>query len=116
MDYLLAFVVGGSICVAGQILMDFTKLTTAHVMVLVVVGGAVLSGLGLYEPLVEFAGAGASVPLSNFGHVLTKGVLDHLEREGLFGLLSGVFEVAGGVIAAAILFGFLAASVFRPKG
>lgn len=111
-----AFLVGGFICLVGQVLIDVFKVPPAHTMVLFVVAGAVLAALGLYEPLVKFAGAGASVPISNFGYVLTKGILDALQREGWFGLLTGVFEVAGGAIAAAVVFGFFAALFFRPKG
>lgn len=116
MQFLWAFLVGGGICALGQVIVDRTKLTMAHVMVLFVVLGSVMSGLGLYEPLVQFSGAGAGVPVSNFGHVLTKGILDHIAREGPFGILSGAFELAGGVIAAAVLFGFLTGMVFRPRG
>ncbi len=116
MTYLMAFLVGGSICALGQTLYDRTRLTMAHVMVIWVVLGAVLTGLGLYEPLIRIGGAGALIPVSNFGYVLTKGVLLHLERSGPFGALSGVFELAGGGLAAAVFFGFLVSLVFRPKG
>ena len=116
MDYLMAFLVGGSLCAIGQTIYDRTRLTMAHVMVLFVVAGAVLTGLGLYEPLIRMAGAGATIPVSNFGYVLTQGVLAGVERDGLFGLLTGVFANSGGAIAAAILFGFAVSLVFRPKG
>lgn len=116
MQYVLAFVVGGLICAIGQLIIDGTRLTAGHTMVLYVVAGAVLSGLGLYEPLVELAGAGAFAPVSNFGHVLTKGITHHLAREGLWGALSGAFEVAGAAIAASILFGFAMAVIFHPRG
>ena len=116
MQYLIAFLVGGAICAVGQLIIDGTRLTAGHTMVLYVVAGAVLGGLGLYDPLVRFAGAGAAVPVSNFGFVLTRGILDHLSREGLWGLLSGVFEMAGAALSAAILFGLLAGLLFRPRG
>lgn len=116
MEFLSAFLIGGAICALGQVIIDKTSLTQAHGMVLFVVAGAALAGLGLYEPLVKIGGAGAMVPVSNFGFVMTQGVVDHLRREGLFGLLSGVLEVAGAGLVAALLFGFLAAVAFRPRG
>lgn len=116
MAYLMAFLVGGSICALGQTLFDRTRLTMAHVMVLWVVLGSVLTGFGLYEPLIRIGGAGATVPVSNFGYVLTKGVLLQLQQTGLFGMLTGVFEIAGGALAAAVLFGFLMSLLFHPKG
>ncbi len=112
----MAFLVGGSLCAIGQTVYDRTRLTMAHVMVIFVVGGAVLTGLGLYEPLIRMGGAGATVPVSNFGFVLTQGVLAAVAQDGLFGLLTGVFELTGGVIAAAILFGFMMSLLFHPKG
>ena len=112
----MAFLVGGSICALGQTLFDRTRLTMAHVMVIFVVLGSVLTGLGLYEPLIRVAGAGATVPVSNFGYVLTKGVIDSIDKAGLFGLFEGVFSLAGGAIAAAVLFGFAMSLVFHPKG
>lgn len=116
MDYIIAFLVGGLICAIGQLIVDGTKLTISHTMVLYVVAGSVLTGLGIYEPLVRFAGGGATVPVSNFGFVLTKGVVDHLQREGLFGALTGVFDLAGAAIAASIFFGLLASVIFQPRG
>ncbi|BAS27641.1 SpoVA/SpoVAEb family sporulation membrane protein [Limnochorda pilosa] len=116
MTYLLAFLVGGGLTALGQVIVDATSLTNAHMMVLFVVGGAVLTGLGLYQPLLEIGGAGAAVPVSNFGYVITQGVLERLRSEGLFGLFSGIFQLAGGVIGASILFGFLAAVLFKPRG
>ncbi|MGE5552643.1 MAG: SpoVA/SpoVAEb family sporulation membrane protein [Betaproteobacteria bacterium] len=116
MDYLWAFLVGGLLCVIGQLIFDLTVFTMGHVMVLFVVLGSVLTGLGLYEPLVKFAGAGASVPVSNFGYVLTDGVLKGLKTAGPLGALTGVFQLAGGAIAAAIFFGFLFALITRAKG
>lgn len=111
-----AFVIGGLICVIGQILMDGFKLTPAHTMCILVVSGAVLGGLGLYDPLVKFAGAGASVPISSFGNQLLKGALQEAEKDGLIGVLTGIFEITSAGISAAIIFGFLSALLFRPKG
>lgn len=116
MEYMMAFLVGGSLCALGQTLYDRTRLTMAHVMVIFVVLGSVLTGVGLYEPLIRMGGAGATVPVSNFGFVLTQGVLAAVQTQGVFGLLTGVFELAGGAIAAAVLFGFLMSLVFQPKG
>ncbi|MBO8127272.1 MAG: SpoVA/SpoVAEb family sporulation membrane protein [Firmicutes bacterium] len=115
MDYLVAFLVGGVIVTIGQIIYDSTKLSMGHVMVLFVVGGSVLTALGLYEPLVKLTGAGASLPVSNFGYVLTQGVYEALLESGLPGIFSGVFRLAGGAIAAAIVFGFLFALLFQPR-
>lgn len=116
MEYVMAFLVGGSLCALGQTLYDRTRLTMAHVMVIFVVLGAVLTGVGLYEPLIRMGGAGATIPVSNFGYVLTQGVLIAVQQQGIFGLLTGLFEMAGGAIAAAVLFGFLVSLIFHPKG
>jgi len=115
-QFIWAFIVGGLICVIGQILMDVFKLTPAHTMCTLVVSGAILGGLGLYEPLVKFAGAGASVPISSFGNSLVKGALQEAEKSGIVGVLTGVFEVTSAGISSAIIFGFIAALVFKPKG
>lgn len=114
--FLWAFIVGGLICVIGQLLMDVFKLTPAHTMCTLVVAGAILGGLGLYEPLAEFAGAGATVPISSFGNALVKGALAEAERNGLIGVLTGIFEVTSSGISSAIIFGFLASLIFKPKG
>lgn len=114
--YFWAFVVGGLICVIGQLLMDVGKLTPAHTMSALVVTGAVLDGLGLYEPLIDFAGAGATVPITSFGNSLVHGAMLEGERSGLVGILTGIFQVTSAGISAAIIFGFLAAVAFRPKG
>ena len=106
MQYLWAFVVGGAICVAGQLLIDYTALTPARILTGYVVAGVVLSGLGLYQPLAEFAGAGASVPLLGFGHLLAQGVADAVDAIGLPGIFTG--GLTGG-IAASLVFGVLAA-------
>lgn len=115
MDYILAFLVGGIIVTIGQIIFDTTKLAMGHIMVIFVVAGSVLTAMGLYERMVEYAGAGASLPVSNFGYVLTKGVYESLLAHGWPGLLIGVFSQAGGAIAAAILFGFIFALIFNPR-
>lgn len=114
--FIWAFIIGGTICVIGQLLMDVLKLTPAHTMCTLVVSGAVLGGFGLYEPLIKFAGAGASVPISSFGNQLVKGALQEAEQTGLIGVLTGIFEITSAGISSAIIFGFLAALIFRPKG
>lgn len=114
--FILAFIVGGGICVIGQIMMDVFRLTPAHTTSTLVVIGTILGGLGLYDPLVKIAGAGASVPICSFGNALVKGALMEAESNGLIGVLTGIFEVTSSGISAAIIFGFLAAIVFKPKG
>lgn len=114
-SFSMAFVIGGLICALGQIFLDCTTYKPGHLLVLLVVVGAVLTGLGLYEPLVDLAGAGATVPVASFGHVLTRGVLMEVDRDGAIGLFRGTMEVAGGGITASILFGFLISIIFRPK-
>lgn len=116
LQFLLAFLVGGAICVIGQILLDIFRLTPAHTTVTLVVAGAVLGGLGLYEPLIEFAGAGASIPISSFGNALVSGALNEAERNGIIGVLTGIFEVTSAGISSAIIFGFIASLIFKPKG
>jgi stage V sporulation protein AE len=111
-----AFVVGGLICVFGQLLFDIAKLTPAHTLSLLVVIGSVMDGLGLYEPLIDFAGAGATVPITSFGNALTHGAMHHAEMHGLVGVLTGMFEITSSGISAAIVFGFLASLIFKPKG
>lgn len=113
---LWAFVIGGGICVIGQILMDIFKLTPAHTTCTLVVVGAILGGFGLYEPIVKLAGAGATVPISSFGNSLVKGALMEAQRDGLIGVLTGIFEITSAGISAAIIFGFLAALIFKPRG
>ena len=114
--FLLAFLVGGTICVIGQILMDVFQLTPAHMTVTLVVTGSILGGLGLYEPLIEFAGAGASVPISSFGNALVSGALAEAKRNGVIGVLTGIFEVTSAGISSAIIFGFMASLIFKSKG
>ena len=115
MEYLKAFVVGGLICVIGQILIDKTKLTPARILVGFVVSGVILSALGFYEPLVEFAGAGATVPLSGFGHSLAKGVRSAVVDKGFLGIFTGGLSATAAGISAAIVFGYLIALFFKPK-
>ena len=115
MIYLKAFVVGGLICVVGQILIDRTKLTPARILVLFVVAGVVLSALGLYPKLVEFAGAGATVPLTGFGHLLYQGVKRAVQEMGVMGAFTGGLTASAAGITAAVFFGALAATVAKPK-
>lgn len=114
--FIWAFVVGGGICVVGQLMFDVLRLTPAHTMSTLVVIGAILGGLGLYEPLVKFAGAGASVPISSFGNALVQGALSEAEKTGIVGVLTGIFEVTSAGVSAAIIFGFLGSLLFKPKG
>ena len=116
MDYLKAFIVGGLICVIGQILIDKTKLTSGRILVSFVCAGCFLGGLGLYKPLVEFAGAGATVPLTGFGYNLAKGVMNEVDSSGFLGIFSGGLKSCAGGIAAAVVFSFLASLIFEPKG
>lgn len=113
-----AFLVGGLICVIGQLLMDLTKpaFTPAHVLVTFVTGGAILGALGWYEPLVRVAGAGATIPLSGFGYTLSKGAMEAVEKQGILGALSGGVEAAAVGIAAAVFFGYIMSVAFNPKG
>jgi len=111
-----AFIIGGSICVIGQIMMDVFKLTPAHTMSTLVVVGSILGGLGWYDPLIKFAGAGASVPIMSFGNSLVKGALMEAQENGIIGVLTGIFEITSAGISAAIIFGFLASLIFKPKG
>lgn len=115
MMYLKAFLVGGLICLIAQLILDNTKFSPGHVLSGLTVTGGVLGGLGLYDRLVAFAGAGASVPISSFGNSLVKGALQEVETHGLVGVLTGMFEVTSAGIAAAIVFAFLAAVTFNPK-
>jgi stage V sporulation protein AE len=115
MEYLKAFVVGGLICVVGQIILDTTKLTPAHILVMFVTAGVVLGGLGLYEPLVKFGGAGATVPLPGFGYALAKGAMEGAKSKGIIGVFTGGLEATAGGVAAAIIFGYIMALVADPK-
>lgn len=111
-----AFVVGGLICVIGQLLFDVAKLTPGHTLSLLVVIGAILHGVGLYEPLIDFAGAGATIPITSFGSSLVHGALNEADKHGIIGVLTGMFEVTSSGISAAIVFGFIGALIFKPKG
>ena len=115
MDYIKAFLVGGILCVIGQILIDKTKLTPARILVSYVVIGVVLGALGVYKPLVEFAGAGASVPLTGFGYALSRGVKDAVQQEGFLGIFTGGLKACAGGITIAVFFGLLTSLIFKPK-
>lgn len=115
MIYVWAFIVGGLICGIAQLLLMYTKLTPGHVLVLFASAGALLNGLGLYEPLLSFAGGGALTPVSGFGSSVVSGIVQEVRRLGWIGLFTGVFELTGLGLAAAILFGFGFALVARPK-
>ena len=114
-DYLKAFLVGGVLCAVGQFLIDRTKLTPARILTCYVVAGVILGALGIYKPLAEWAGAGATVPLTGFGNTLAKGVKKAVEESGLIGAFTGGFTASAGGIAAAVFFGYLAAVICRPR-
>ena len=113
--YLLAFAIGGAICVVGQLLMSLTRLTPARILVLFVTVGVVLTAVGLYEPIAKLGGAGAAVPLTGFGYTLANGAIDGAMNGGLLGAITGGVKAAAGGIAAAVLFGYLFALIFTPK-
>ena len=115
MDYLKAFVVGGIICVLTQILMEKTRLMPGRIMVILVTTGTVLGAIGLYEPLVQFAGAGASGPLTGFGNVLWKGMKMAVDNSGFLGLFKGGFTACAVGVSAALVFGYIASWIFEPK-
>jgi len=115
MDYLKAFLCGGILCVIGQVLIDKTSLTPAKILVTYVTAGVILSGAGVYQYLVDWGGAGATVPLTGFGHLLAKGVKKAVAEDGLLGALTGGSTAAAGGITAAIFFGFLVALICKPK-
>ena len=115
MDYLKAFVIGGAICMLGQVLIDLTRLTPARILVCYVVLGVILGGAGVYEKLVEFAGAGATVPLTGFGNTLAKGVREAVQEQGILGALTGGLAATAGGIAAALIFGYLVCLFFKGK-
>ena len=115
MDYLKAFLVGGLLCMVGQILIDKTKLTPARILVSYVVLGVILGGVGVYKPLAEFAGAGATVPLTGFGYSIAKGVKEAVQEDGFLGILTGGLKATAGGITAAIVAGLLASFLFRPR-
>ena len=113
MNYLHAFLVGGVLCAIGQVLIDYTKLTPARILAAYVVAGVILGALGLYEPLLQFGGAGASVPLTGFGYLLAKGVREAIAEDGFWGIFTGGLRATAGGIAAAVFFGLLAGLLFR---
>ncbi|HOP74378.1 MAG TPA: stage V sporulation protein AE [Bacillota bacterium] len=116
MMYLKAFLVGGLICLIGQIIYDTTKFTMGHILTGMVVIGGILGGFGLYERLIKFAGAGASMPILSFGNALAKGAISEAASKGVLGVLTGMFELTSTGITAAIVFAFLVAIIFNPKG
>lgn len=115
LPYVKAFLVGGLLCVIGQVLIDRTRLTPARILTSYVVAGVVLGALGLYQPLVDFAGAGASVPLTGFGNLLAKGIREAVAEKGLIGVFTGGIGAAAGGICAAVFFALLAALLFRSR-
>lgn len=115
MDYIKAFITGGVICVIGQILMDGTKLTPAHVLVAFVSSGVILTALGIYEPIVKFGGAGATVPLPGFGYALANGAFESVKQDGLIGAFTGGVKATAGGVSAAVIFGYIMAVIFNPK-
>lgn len=115
MDYIKAFLIGGVLCLIGQILIDKTKLTPARILVSYVVAGVILGAVGIYKPIVDFAGAGATVPLTGFGNNLAKGVREAIDKDGFIGIFTGGFTSAAGGIAAAIFAGLVASILFKAK-
>ena len=115
MEYLKAFLVGGLLCLAGQILIDKTRLSPARILVGYVVAGVILGGLGVYKPLAEFAGAGATVPLTGFGYLLSRGVKEAVAQDGFLGIFSGGLKAAACGVTAAIAAGLLVSLIFKPK-
>ncbi len=115
LDFIKAFIVGGAICAVGQLLIDYTKLTPARILTSFVVAGVILSALGIYKPLVDFAGAGASVPLTGFGHLLAEGVRKAVSRDGFLGIFTGGMTSAAAGITVALLAGLSASAVFKQK-
>lgn len=115
MEYLKAFVLGGGICVIGQILIDKTALTPARILVIFVTLGVILQGIGVYQYLMDFGGAGASVPLTGFGYSLAKGAIEEVDKVGLIGAFTGGVKATSGGIAAAVFFGYIMSILFNPK-
>ncbi|MFZ5352467.1 MAG: stage V sporulation protein AE [Bacillota bacterium] len=115
MDYLKAFLIGGIICVIGQLLMDHTRLTPARILVIFVTSGVILQGAGLYQKLIDFGGAGASIPLPGFGYALAKGAVEDVKKLGIIGAFTGGIKATAGGIAGAVFFGYLMAVLFSPK-
>lgn len=115
MEYIKAFVVGGLICVIGQIILDRTKFTPAHILVSFLTIGVFLGAVGVYKPLVEFGGAGATIPISGFGYALSQGAIEGAKTKGIIGAFTGGIEATGAGVAAIILFGYTMAVIFNPK-
>jgi stage V sporulation protein AE len=115
LEYIKAFLIGGLICLIGQLLIDKTKLTPARILVSYVVAGVILSACGVYQKIVDFAGAGATVPLTGFGHTIAKGVKEAVVKNGFLGIFTGGLTASAGGISAAILFGLIMSFVFRPR-
>ncbi len=116
MTFVYAFLVGGAICAIGQLILDFSGLTPGHIMVILVMLGALLDGLGFYDPLIKFAGAGATVPITSFGNALVHGAMAEAKVHGIIGIMTGIFEVTSAGVSAAIIFAFLAAVIAKPRG
>ena len=115
MDYLKAFLVGGTLCLIGQMLIDRTRLTPARILVSYVVIGVILGAVGIYKPLAEFAGAGASVPLTGFGNTLAKGAREAIDQDGFLGIFTGGLKATAGGITTAVFSGLIASFLFKPK-
>ncbi|MEW5922070.1 MAG: stage V sporulation protein AE [Bacillota bacterium] len=115
-SYFTAFLIGGLICVIGQLLFDLTPFTPGHILSGFTVAGGILGGIGVYDSLIQFAGAGALLPISSFGNALAKGAMSEAARSGILGVLTGMFELTSTGITATILFGFFMAVVFKPRG
>ena len=115
MDYMKAFLIGGLLCLFGQMLICKTKLTPARILVCYVVAGVILSATGIYQKLIDFAGAGATVPLTGFGHTIAQGVKEEISKNGFLGILTGGLKASAGGITAAIFFGLIMSFIFRPK-
>ena len=115
MEYIKAFVVGGMICIIGQVILDNTKLTPAHILVTFLVLGVIMGTLGIYDPIVEFAGAGATIPISGFGNTLAKGAIEGAKTKGIIGAFTGGMEATAAGVAGIILFGYVVAIIFDPK-
>ena len=114
--FIFAFIIGGLICVIGQLIMDILEITPAHTTCTLVVIGAILGGFGLYDPLVKFAGAGAFIPISSFGNTLVTAAIKEATETGFIGIFTGMLKTVSGGVSAAIIFGFLAAMIFKPNG
>ena len=115
MEYLKAFAVGGLLCLIGQVLIDYTKLTPARILTIYVVAGVVLGAVGLYQPLADWAGAGATVPLTGFGNALARGIREAIAKDGFLGVFTGGFTAAAAGLCAAVFFGLLISLIFKPK-